>query len=489
MREHSASNATPDTSPPTTEAVSPHGAHRDSPNGTRTGSRRSATVFTEGSVAAHLVRLSGFMVMGFLTMTIAQLIEAVYLGIVGTAELAAIAFTFPLVMSLNAAVRGLGVGGSSVIARVIGSGDHERGARLTSHCLMLVAAFATLCVVAGIPGSHAFFVLLGAHGRALELADQYITIWFIGFVFFATSMVGTALMRSAGNAAMPGIVMTVGSLLQVMIAPFLIFGWIGLPALGIAGAAWAFVIARLVSFGLTMYSLAFNERLLRGALHGWLDSTRQILHVGIPAVASNLVPPLSTGVVTRLLAGFGHGVVAGFSVASRIEAVMSMVVIAVGASVGPFVGQNWGARQFERVREALKLCNGFCVAWGFASFVLMLISARFLVGLINQEPDVVDAASHYLVIIPLGLGFMGVMGVSSACFNALGKPTPPLVLSLLRLLVLLIPLALIGRDIAGYQGVFAATTITSIIVGVLAWTWNNRTVRGDANALRAAATA
>jgi len=473
LSEHSDADGTPD----------------GSPNGTPDGARRSATAFTEGSVAAHLVRLSGFMVMGFLTMTVAQLIEAVYLGIVGTAELAAIAFTFPLVMSLNAAVRGLGVGGSSIIARVIGSGDHERGARLTSHCLILVAAFAALCVVLGIPGAHAFFVLLGAHGRALELADQYITIWFCGFVFFATSMVGTALMRSAGNAAMPGIVMTVGSLLQVLIAPFLIFGWIGLPALGIAGAAWAFVIARLVSFGLTMYSLAFNERLLRGALHGWLDSTRQILHVGIPAVASNLVPPLSTGIVTRLLAGFGHAVIAGFSVASRIEAVMSMVVIAVGASVGPFVGQNWGAHRFERVREALKLCNGFCVAWGFASFALMAICARFLVGLINQEPDVVDAASRYLVIIPLGLGFMGVMGVSSACFNALGKPTPPLALSMLRLIVLLIPLALIGRSLAGYQGVFAATTITSIVVGVLAWTWNNHTVRVDARAIRAAAAA
>jgi Na+-driven multidrug efflux pump len=351
---------------------------------------------------------------------------------------------------------------------------------------MLVAAFAMLCVALGIPGAHAFFVLLGAHGRALDLADQYITIWFIGFVFFATSMVGTALMRSAGNAVMPGVVMTVGSLLQVLLAPFLIFGWIGLPALGIAGAAWAFVMARFISFLLTLHSLAFNERLLRGSLHGWLDSTRQILHVGIPAVASNLVPPLSTGIVTRLLAGFGHAVVAGFSVASRLEAVMSMVVIAVGASVGPFVGQNWGAHRFERVREALRLCNRFCVTWGFASFVLMWACARFLVHLINQEPDVVDAASHYLVIIPLGLGFMGVMGVSSACFNALGKPIPPLALSMLRLIVLLIPLALIGRSLAGYQGVFVATTITSIIVGILAWTWNSRTVRGDAKAIRAA---
>ncbi len=93
-----------------------------------------------------MIKLSAFMIMGFLTMTIAQLIEAVYLGLVGTAELAAIAFTFPLVMSLNAAVRGIGIGASSVIARVVGAGDRARGAVLTTHCLILVAAFAAICV-------------------------------------------------------------------------------------------------------------------------------------------------------------------------------------------------------------------------------------------------------------------------------------------------------------------------------------------------------
>ena len=119
-----------------------------------------------------MIRLSAFMIMGFLTMTIAQLIEAVYLGLVGTAELAAIAFTFPLVMSLNAAVRGIGIGASSVIARV----DRRRRSRAaapcsTTHCLILVAAFAAMCVAIGVPGARAFFVLLGAQGRVLELAD------------------------------------------------------------------------------------------------------------------------------------------------------------------------------------------------------------------------------------------------------------------------------------------------------------------------------
>ena len=122
-----------------------------------------------------------------------------------------------------------------------------------------------------------------------------------------------------------------------------------------------------------------------------------------------------------------------------------MVVIAVSTSVGPFIGQNWGAQLFDRVRSALKLCNGFCLGWGVASFLVMAVAARWLVGLINGEPEVVETATTYLLIIPISLGFMGVMGVASACFNALGKPTPPLVLSLLRLVVVLIPLALMGR--------------------------------------------
>ncbi len=426
-----------------------------------------------------MVRLSGYMIMGFLSMTIAQLIEAIYLGIVGTAELAAIAFTSPLVMSLMAAARGIGIGASSVIARAFGRGDRARAAVLTTHCLLLVAAFAALCVAIGVPGAHAFFVLLGAEGHVLDLADAYIEVWLFGFTFFSVSMVGTHLLRAVGNAAMPGLVMTLGSALQILIGPFLIFGWAGLPALGIVGAAWSFVIARLVGFVLCMVWVAAKEHLLVARLRGVVGSAREILHVGLPATASNLVAPLSTAIVTRLLADSGHGIIAGFSVASRIEAVISMVVMAVSASVAPFIGQNWGAHRFDRVRTALRLCNAFCLVWGVASFVVMLIAARWLVSRINGEPDVIDAATTYLLIIPLSLGFMGVMGVASACFNALGKPTPPLVLSLLRLVVVLIPLALIGRALAGYTGVFYAIAIANVAIGALAYFWNQHSLNAD----------
>jgi MATE family, multidrug efflux pump len=235
---------------------------------------------------------------------------------------------------------------------------------------------------------------------------------------------------------------------------------------------------------LCMYWIVVRERMLVPNLRGWWRSAQAILHVGLPATATNLVAPLSTGIVTRLLSVFGHGIVAGFSVASRIEALMAMVVIAVSASVGPFIGQNWGAAMFDRVREALKLCNGFCLGWGVLSFLAMALTARGFVGLINDEPEVIATATTYLLIIPISLGFMGVMGVASACFNALGKPTPPLVLSLLRLVVVLIPLALLGRALAGYTGVFVATAIANVTVGALALSWNRRMVTAAADAIR-----
>jgi putative MATE family efflux protein len=412
--------------------------------------------------------------MGFLAMTATQLVEVVYLGIVGTDELAAISYTFPIVLTLNAAARGIGVGASAVIARAVGAGDRDRAALLATHCLVLVFAFSAVCTVLGITSAKALLATLGAEGHVLALADLYMRIWFSAFAFFAVSMVGTNLLRSVGNAAVPGMVMTLGSALQMALGPFLIFGWLGVPALGIAGAAAAFVIARFLSFLYCMYWIGSKEQMLVSRLRGFVGSSRSILHVGMPAMATNLIAPLSTGVLTRLLAGFGHAIVAGFGVASRVDAMMAMVVIAISSAVGPFVGQNWGARNFARVHEAMRLCYRLCLGWGFVSLLFMLIAGTWLVERVNNEPDVVAAATSYLMIVPFTAGFMGVMNVASGCFNALSRPTPPLVLSALRLVGVLVPLALLGRAYFGYVGIYLATGVANVLVGVLAWVWARR---------------
>ena len=435
------------------------------------GSGPSAAGYTEGDVKAHVQRLTGFMMMGFLAMTLAQFIEAIYLGQVGAAELAAVAYTFPLTLGLNAMVRGVGIGASAVVARTLGSGDAAAAGRLISHCLLLVAGFAALFVAAALIWSSSLFDAMGASGRVQTLATEYTHIWFVGFPMFAMSMVGAGLIRSVGDAAYPGYVLTLGSVLQVIFAPFLIFGWLGLPALGIAGAGWAFVLARSVSVAMTWHWLARRKQLLIFDLTGFRASSRAILQVGLPSILTNLVPSISTGIITAMLARYGHDVVAGFGVASRVEALVSMVVIAISASTGPMVGQNWGARRIERVHATLRICYQYCVAWGVIAGVIMLVGGQFLVGLINSDQEMIATAAAYLHIVPFSIGFMGVMAVASASFNALAKPLPPLLLSLARTLVLYVPLAWLADRMFGYIGVFWATAAANVLTGMVAWQW------------------
>ena len=432
--------------------------------------------FTQGPVHTHLIRLTGYMLLGFVSIMSASLIETVYIGNVGTNELAALSFTFPLVMVFQGIAMGLGVGASSVVARTIGSGDQQKVKLLITHCFILVIVLTLVFSAFAYFHADSFFNLLGAGPEILPLSVDYIQIWLFGLPFFTIAMVGSTLMRAAGDAVTPGYLMTIGSVLHIIIAPIFIFGLLGAPKLGLTGAAVGFVLARTVSFLMYSYVIGIRDKLLYFSIKGFFSSCRDILHVGLPAVASNLIAPISMSVITRLLAGHGTVVVAGHGVASRIESMIVMIIFALSMSIAPFVGQNWGAASFDRVKLSLKLSNGFSLIWGVIAYIFLFLSAEYLVGLINDDPSVVQAAVHYLLIVPLSIGLMGVMSNSTSSFNALGKPIPPLIISILQMIVIYIPLALLGDYLFGYRGIFIAGVVTTSLLGIVSWIWIYREI-------------
>ena len=445
----------------------------------RSGLSRPAT-YTEGAIRDHVAKLSSVMILGFLAMTVGQLIEIFYIGKVGKAELAAVTFMFPISMSLNALTRGIGIGAATLIAQSMGAGDREQTAMTVTHCYILVLIFTIAIALVGQFGASYLFILLGASDQVLVLATHYAKIWLIGFPMMGLAMVSNGLIRSFGNPTFPGFIMTIAPVVQVIVGPFLIFGWAGLPMLGLEGAAWAFVLGAIAQLLLAAYWYFLRERLFRLSngrfLASFNKSAVSILQVGIPAAASNMIQPLSMGVVTWLLAGFGTTVVAAFGVASRIESVVGMVVIGISTSVVPLVGQNWGARKFERVHEALNTCYAACLIWGLLAATIMWFGAGYFVNFVNDDPGLVDVAVTFLHIIPFSIGFMGLIVVSTHAFNALRRPMPALFLSVARLLIVYIPLALLGSHFFGYIGVFAATAITNVLVGIVAVVWNRRTL-------------
>ena len=416
------------------------------------------------------------MVIGLVTVMGANLIETIYVSLLGTDELAALGFTFPLVMLLQSLTMGLGVGASSVVARKIGADERVQATSIISHSLLITVIFVGIVSLLVSSTLSEIFDLLGAEKNIKSMALEFMEVWFYGLPFFAVAMVGTSLMRAAGDVATPGYLMAVGSFLQVLFGPALIFGFSEWNGFGLKGAAIAFIVARTTTFLFVIYFLNKNKFLVSSLDDFWL-STREVFHVGLPAIASNLIGPLSMTFITRLVAGYGSAAVAGFSLASRIETMLAMVVWAISMSVGPFVGQNWGARKFERVWKAVSLANIYAVSWGALSYVVLFLTSPLVINTVTDELAVADAALTYLLIVPIGMGLMGISANASNSFNALGKPVPPLVMSVVQMLVLTIPLAILGNFFLGFPGIFIGGVFAMLISATVIHIWLRKTLK------------
>jgi Na+-driven multidrug efflux pump len=237
--------------------------------------------------------------------------------------------------------------------------------------------------------------------------------------------------------------------------------------------------------------LHFRLRLLTlewPGLDGIRASWRRILHVGLPAAGTNAIIPVSIGVVTAMLAEYGPEVVAGFGVASRVEGMTLITFFAMSAIIGPVVGQNLSAGKPQRILEALSLCTRFCLGLGLVLALVLAAFGRPLAALFSDEARVVTVAAAYFLIVPISYGTAGMVMVMNAAFNGIGRPLPAVMVSVMRMVVIYLPLAWAGSAVAGYAGIFAAYAAANVICGFGAWRWARREVaRQEADMLRAPA--
>ena len=427
---------------------------------------------TQGSVPVSLLKLTAPMTAGIASAILVQTLEMGFIGQLSIEHVAAMTFTFPLTMMLSSMALGIGIGASSIIARGVGSGDWDDVRRLGTHSILLSSGAMVLLSFAAWATIDPVFLALGAPARMLPLIHSYLDIYLPGAVLFTVTMAAGSIMRSTGNANVPGLVMTAGSVVNLAIDPILIFGWFGFPRLELAGAALAMTATRLLTAAV-LFHYIYRSGLIRttGVAERFVESCRRILRIGLPAIATQLIGPVSAAVLTRLLAGHGEIVVAGFGVASRIEIAAIIALFALSGSIGPFVGQNWGANRLERVRQGVNASYLFCLGWGLVTGVGLYLFRATLAPWINDDPQVIAVAVFYLALIPWSHGIWGVLMMVSASFNALGKPLPSTLLSFARMFVLNVPLALLFNQFWGYQGIFAATAASNCLMGIAGYLW------------------
>ncbi len=438
---------------------------------------------TEGPVGRHLWRLGGPMVFGLLSIILMNVIDTWFIGRLGTTELAAISFTFPVVMFVGSVAIGLGVGATSVISRAIGAGDERRVKRLATDAMMLAVAIVAVLSVVGSFTIDPLFRLMGASETTLPMIRQYMSVWYLGMVFVVVPMVGNSAIRAGGDTRTPAVIMIVAAGVNLALDPLLIFGLGPFPALGIQGAAIATVIARGVTMVASLAVLQFREHLIewrQPPLAEALASWRALLSVGLPAAATQLVVPVTIGIVTAMIARHGEHAVAAYGAGSRVETLMLLAPMALASGLSPFVGQNWGAGRRDRLARALQLAGRFVVGWGVLSWAVLALLSGPIAHQFARDAAVVGPLGMYLWIVPLGHAFQGGFNVAASTFNAIDQPLKAAALALIRAPLLTVLLCWIGDQLAGVPGLFAGLALSNVIVGIAARLWLRRLVHPPA---------
>ncbi|MEB3341211.1 MATE family efflux transporter [Okeania sp.] len=432
---------------------------------------------TEGKISLLLLKLTIPMIWGVLAVIGFNIVDTYFVSKLGTKELAAMSFTFPVVTLLGSVSMGLGTGAGSVISRAIGEGDRHKVKGLTTDSLILSVLTVGIFVVLGLTTIDPIFTALGAKAEILPLIREYMEIWYLGVIFIVVPMVGNSAIRAAGNTFIPSVVMILAGLVNAVLDPMLIFGIGAIPPMGLQGAALATVIGRATTLVASLFFLHYHEQMISWKLPSlkvMLRNWQNILYIGIPATGTNMITPISIAFITSLMASYGTAAVAGFGVASKVEMFSVIVPIALSASFGPFVGQNWGAKKYDRVYFALRLGFQFCLFWGIMGAIALGIGGSWVVSIFDKDPAVVEVAAKYLLIVPISYSSAGIILICSTTFNALGKPLPSVVMTITKMLFLYVPLAYLGSWLFGINGIFAAACFANLAVGIGAYLWYHK---------------
>jgi len=438
---------------------------------------KSAPKLTVGPVSGSILSMMLPMALGILVMIGNGLVDAYFIGQLGYAQLAAVSYAFPVWFVAAGIVMGLGTGTSSVLSRFIGAGDTDSVKQIATHSMVLAVLAGTVVTAIGLLTVESLFGLLGANEESMPYVKEYMTIYYWGSLFLGIPFIGNSILRANGDAKTPSLLVASSAVVNAVLDPILIFGWFGFPEMGVAGAALASVISTVTFLMASLWVLIIRDDLLTTIGHSiasMVSSWKQVLHVGLPAIASNLIAPLSAAFVTALVSTYGQEAVAAYGLAGRIEALVIVLLMALGGATAPYVGQNYGAKKYERLVDGFKFSARFALFYAVFCIAFLYFFSGPILSVFTTNEDVIRLAMIQLLICPWGYGFLGVASICNGSFNAFGRPLPAMTISISRTLVVYVPLAYMLAHYFGFQGIFIAQVLANIFAGCVAIIWYRR---------------
>ncbi|MFW6345894.1 MAG: MATE family efflux transporter [Halomonas sp.] len=410
------------------------------------------------------------MAIGVLALLGFQLVDSAFIARLGTTPLAAQSFTFPLSFLVIGIQVGLGIAIAALISRALGAGQEARARRLGS--LVLLAGTGAIALLALLLWAiqEPVFRRLGADVATLTLirgywAPQLLAAWLGAALYF-----GYSLFRAHGDTWLPGKMMVVTSLVNLVLDPLLIFGVGDWEGLGLPGAAWATAIA--FSCGL----LVLGRRLRETDWLSWQGlgrearaSARPFVGIAGPAMLSQLMPPLAAMLAISVVATLGEASVAAWGLASRLETLALMVVLAMTMSLPPWLGRCYGAGDWDQVHRLMRLALRVVVVWQLGLGLVMAAAAPWVALALSGNPEVRDDLALLIRFLLPSYAALGVCMIVVSAGNALGWPLRAMLMSGARLFLFYLPCLGLGAWQGGLVGLAAGAALGNLLAGLAAW--------------------
>jgi len=422
--------------------------------------------FTEGSIYKHIITMSVMSAVGLLSIFIVDLVDLYFLSLLGEIQMAsAIGFAGTILFFTIAVSIGLMIAMGALVAKAIGAKKVNKAKQLTTNIF-------TLSILLGsFIGYFVWFYtpeilsLMGAKGRTLELATSYLEIIVPSLPILTIGMAAAGALRSVGDAKQAMFVTLVAGIINAIFDPILIFVF----DMGIAGAAWASVLARI---GMMFYALYFiikkHDLIAKFDFQKFKADIHEISSVAIPAILTNIATPIGNAYIIFVLADFGDESVAGFSIIGRITPVAFCLVFAISGAVGPIIGQNHGAGLYDRVKQTIAksfvIITLYCL---IISTILFLVKGQ-IVSVFKATGEAENLIILFCIWVAILTIFRGFIFVANASFNNLGKAKYSTIMNFGKATLGTIPFVYYGAEFYGAFGIMLFEAIGAIVFGLIA---------------------
>jgi putative MATE family efflux protein len=430
--------------------------------------------FLSGSIWRHVVVMTLTGAVGLMSLFIVDLADLYFLSLLNDTEVtAAIGYAGTVGFANLSISIGIGIASAALVARNLGAGQPERARDFATSTLLFAvlmsAAYTLLIALAAEP----LLRLLGATGGALDQAKRFIWTLSPGFVLLSAAVSCSFSLRGLGDARRAMYITLAMALLTGLADPIFIFGF----GLGMQGAAIANVIAQAIGLVIGVHGLRNVHGFLKPlSLSGLRRDFRAIWAIALPGMLTQLATPFAVAYTTYAVAPYGNEAVAASAITGRLVPVAFGMIFSLSGSVGPIIGQNFGARQFDRVRQTLVDGLKFSAVYTLITSALLLVFRHEIADLFQASGRTKELVVFFCTFIAISWAFAGAQFVANAAFNNLGRASYSTYVNWAKATVGTIPFAIVGAQYAGAEGIMAGIAIGSVIFGIASVWWAFRIV-------------